>query len=400
MKQLNVKTNGAFGDGKHDDTNAIIKSINDAKAQKIPQVYFPEGVYLIAGEGLNTGIIPLRNGVSLMGAGKYNTKILLSGGRYNPASIFYQPWWDEPSIDNLSVSQLNLDGNMANQTFNSVMGAQGNDFQYCHGLTLSNGVNPTITNCKFEGFRGDGLVFGDAFQTNYPSPDGSLRIVRNISVGFCEFTNIYREGILVCCADYGRVFNCYFHGNGFGVAGIDLERHTMKEQVTNISVFNNDFLFSDGYGPAEREGNPARFRRAVSMGFFYEGYQDGIPDGKASGNKVYSNNISQGQIDCWGHTFVSIYNNKMYSDLEDLSGIMYISPNLIKAADPNGHTVNLDGLTISGNQLTSHMKDAAVSVQGYRNPIIINNTIKSALDQPIQLANCASDLSSNIITGY
>src|SRR6266851_3158372 len=59
---LNVRTFGAQGDGLADDTAAIQKAIDEAKARKGSVVFFPSGIYVISQ-------VILRQGISLMGSG-------------------------------------------------------------------------------------------------------------------------------------------------------------------------------------------------------------------------------------------------------------------------------------------------------------------------------------------
>jgi hypothetical protein len=246
-----------------------------------------------------------------------------------------------------------LDGNISNQTFDSLPWTAGSkDYQYSHGVTVSNGSGIEISNVRLDGFRGDGLLFGDAFQQS-TSKSTAYRIVKNISVHDCEFVDIYREGILFACCDKVYVYNNYFHGDGFGVAGIDIERHTDYEQVTNIMVNGNVFNFSDGLAPKERMGVASKYRRAISMGFFYAGYKGGKADGKSAGHVITNNLITQGMIDNWGHTNVKIAGNYINSVKEDLTGVGYITPYSINVQDAVGGTSGLSNVTITDNTIIS-----------------------------------------------
>jgi hypothetical protein len=59
---LNVRTFGAQGDGLADDTAAVQKAIDEAKARRGSVVFFPSGIYVISQ-------VMLRQGISLMGSG-------------------------------------------------------------------------------------------------------------------------------------------------------------------------------------------------------------------------------------------------------------------------------------------------------------------------------------------
>src|ERR1700712_1302883 len=83
---VDVKTQGAKGDGVTDDTQAIIKALAYAKTNNISSIFFPDGTYLIGGAGNTCGVIPLVNGVSMTGNSPSTCHLHLSPGRYNPTS--------------------------------------------------------------------------------------------------------------------------------------------------------------------------------------------------------------------------------------------------------------------------------------------------------------------------
>ena len=66
---LNVRTFGAQGDGLADDTAAIQKAIDEAKARRGSVVFFPSGIYLISQITLRSGISLLGSGINLPGNG-------------------------------------------------------------------------------------------------------------------------------------------------------------------------------------------------------------------------------------------------------------------------------------------------------------------------------------------
>jgi len=381
---VNVKDHGAAGDGVKDDTQAITNSIIYAKANGRHTVYFPEGTYSIQGQGITTGIIPLLNGVGLMGVSSAKSHIKLSGGRYNPVSIFYQAWWNEPAVSDVVIQGLDFDGNLANQTFDLL-------YQYCHALSINNGKNIEVKNCKFQSFRGDGVLFGDTFLS---SPN--LRMTSNVSVHNNEFYNIYREGAMFCTINGGTFYSNYLHGNGFFVAGVDIERHSVNESVLNVSVYNNTFDFRDGYGPVERGGPIVRYRRAVSMGFFYSGYTNQTADGLAGGHSIYGNTIYQGQIDCWGHTNVSITGNKFINTYEMIDGVGWLSAPAINVSDPST-TSGLTNITVSNNNINSAMGGNGILFNHYQGITASGNTITATKGDGINIYNATGLFDANII---
>lgn len=384
IRVVNVKDQGAKGDGTTDDTKSIRNSIVYAKANGIPIVYFPNGTYSIQEVGSNSGIIKLLNGVSLKGSGTLNCHLKLSNGRHNPKSMFYQAWWEEPTVSNIIIEGIDFNGNLANQTYDT-------EYQYCHAFSINNGQNIEVKNCKFQSFRGDGCLFGDTFLTTQ-----NQRITYNVNVHDNEFYNIYREGAMFCSIIGGSFYNNFIHGNGFFVGGVDIERHSANETVQNVSVYNNIFDFRDGYGPVERGGPIVRYRRAVTMGFFYKGYTSGIVDNRSSGQKIYGNKIYQGQIDCWGHTNVSITNNFITNYFENINGIGYGSGSAINVSDA-GSTTGLIGVSVNNNVIASAIIGNGIQFNHYSNVSAKSNTILGMQLDGINLLNSTGNIDNNTI---
>ncbi|WP_184549754.1 glycosyl hydrolase family 28-related protein [Mucilaginibacter sp. FT3.2] len=378
---INVKNKGAIGDGINDDTQAIRDAIYAAKSGAIPTVYFPEGSYLIKETGDKPGIIKLLNGVSLKGAGVNETHIVLSSGRKNPVSIFYQAWWEEPSVENVVIEGIDFDGNLPKQTFDP-------DYQFCHALSINNGRKIEVRNCRFQCFRGDGLLFGDTFE-----PSLNARIVTDVSVHDCDFYNIYREGAMFCCVNGALFFNNRVHGNGYLVGGVDIERHSANETVVNVSVYNNTFDFRKGYGPVER-GRIIKYRRAITIGYFYGGYKDGVVDSLSGHQKVYSNKIYQGQIDCFGHVNVSITCNTIVNTYENIKGVKHVSLPAINVSDART-TIGLSNITVNDNYIKSSIPGNGIVFYKYKGVSSKNNIFIGKKIGGVMLINAEGDVHSN-----
>ncbi|MEN0053920.1 MAG: glycosyl hydrolase family 28-related protein [Mucilaginibacter sp.] len=369
--QVSVKDFGAVGDGTTDDTQAIKTVMAYAKTNNIQTVYFPSGTYYIKGTG-SVGIIPLLNGVSLVGEGRDVCKIKLSSGRFNPPALFFQAWWDEPAVSNVTISGIDFDGDIAHQTYMDT-------FQYCHALSINNGENINVNNCRFENFRGDGVLFGDVNE-----PSLNLRIVKHVVVHDNDFKSIYREGAMFCTTNSAEFYNNYVHGTGYLVGGVDIERHSVHEQVTNVYVHNNIFDFRDGTGPIER-GKIVKYRRAVAIGFFYDGYTNNTADTLSGGHKIDNNTIYQGQIDCYNHINVSIIGNTFSSTNEDLSGVTHVTAPAILVSNFKGNEIGLINVHADNNNITTTMPNGGISFKGYTNCQANGNTLTGAtINMPAQ----------------
>jgi hypothetical protein len=380
---VNVKDYGAKGDNYSDDSKAVRAALAAAKANGKTAVYFPDGSYIIGEAGNTSGVIELKNGVGLLGSSPATCHIKLSQGRYNPPSIFYQAWWSEPIVSNILIQGIDFDGTSFGQSFSA-------DYEYCHALSINNGQNIEVANCKFESFRGDGLLFGDTFLSSL-----NLRMTSNVKVHDSEFLNIYREGTMFCCTDNGSFYNNNVHGTGYLVGGVDIERHSSNETVTNISVYNNLFNFSDGYGPVERGGPVVKYRRAVTMGFFYNGHSGGTADSRSGGHKIYNNTIYQGQIDCWGHTNVSITGNKFTNSYENIAGVKMLTAPAINIADPS-YTSGLVNIVINNNTINSAIGNG-IAFNHYQNVTANANIISGSRLDGISIYNSTGLFDSNTI---
>jgi hypothetical protein len=359
---VNVKEHGAKGDGIADDTKAIRDAIVFASENKIPAVYLPAGRYLIKELGTKPGIIKLMNGVSLTGDGPSKSHIVLSGGRFNPNSIFYQEWREEPSVDNIIIQGIDFDGNLTQQKFEAT-------YQFCHALSINNGKNIEVKNCLFQSFRGDGLLFGDTFE-----PTLNARIVNNVSVHDCEFYNIYREGTMFCCVNGASFYNNNVHGNGYLVGGVDIERHGANESVINVSVYNNTFDFRDGYGPIERS-RVLKYRRAITIGYFYDGYNNGTADSLSGHHNIYNNKIYQGQIDCFGHLNVKITGNRIINTFENLKGVLHVSTPAINVSDARS-TTGLENIIVDNNYIESTIPGNGIAFYKYKKVVSRHNILR------------------------
>ena len=381
---VDVRTFGAVGDGRTDCGPAIGRAIAYARVHAVPTVYFPAGTYLIRKAESPAGAIRLANGVSLRGAGRAVCTLQLAGGQHNPPALFYQAWRDEPAISNVRVRGFTFDGSLDQQRFDA-------DYQFCHALSINNGHNIEVRDCTFTSFRGDGLLFGD---TDEPTSDA--RITRNVRVHDNEFYNIYREGCMFCCTDSAAFYRNRVHGPGYLVGGVDIERHSANETVRRVAVYQNLFDFRQGFGPAERGRPLAKYRRAVTMGFFYAGYPHGVADGRSGGHRVYDNTVYQGQIDCYGHTDVVISHNTFTSFFEEVAGIAYLTPHAVLVADA-GTTVGLTRVRVTRNVIRSQMRGHGVMLNHYSLAAVTDNDIANVRWAGIQLLNASADVLRNSI---
>lgn len=328
------------------------------------------------------GIIKLRPNVHIQSD---NAKLIIAPGdevamgRGGPPGIFYHNFYEHARCDNVRITGLIMDGNIENQTWiNNHEDQSGSEaWQFTHAIAMMRGDNFEVDKCIFRGWRGDGIVIGNAFTRGQDT-----FLCRNARVHHNEFKDIYREGVLFCDVEGGEFNYNWVHGDGYLVAGVDIERHQVEETVRGIEVAGNLFDFRDGISPVERDGPyQPKYRRAVSIGFFYQSFgRDPVTgkrnpaDRRSNGHRVHHNQIYQGGMDSWRHNDVEICDNHFESTYEDLTGVRLISAEAIRVFDFEA-TEGLSNIKIMNNTIRSDMDASPITVFNYDEVNISNNTI-------------------------
>lgn len=189
---VSVKIYGAIGDGLHDDTEALLKCLNENKV-----IYFPEGIYL-------TSELTLSNNQKLIGN---NATLKAKSGMLNNFMTV---------ANNNEITGITFDLNVENQTkmFSAIIG---------------NNVNNTIlNNCIFPGskfisYRGIGCVH---FENS-----------KYITINNCILHDSGDEGVYLvncnnCCINGGEYYN---NPNGSGVATSLGSKH----RIINVYCHHN-----------------------------------------------------------------------------------------------------------------------------------------------------------------
>lgn len=107
----NVKDYGAVGDGVTNDTNAIRAAVTACQLAGGGIVYFPNGTYLISEHGTSLRCIELFSRVSIVGQSN-NAVIKAAAGLRTSCRMLYVT----PGSTDLTIANIKLDGNRANQT--------------------------------------------------------------------------------------------------------------------------------------------------------------------------------------------------------------------------------------------------------------------------------------------
>jgi hypothetical protein len=201
---------------------------------------------------------------------------------------------------------------------------------------------------------------------------------------------------MFCCVNGASFYKNYVHGNGYLVGGVDIERHSEMESVLNVEVFKNIFDFRDGIGPVER-GRAVHYRRAVTIGYFYNGYKNGVADSLSGHHRIYENAIYQGQIDCFGHINVEISKNTIINTFEDLNGVSHVSAPAINVSDAR-KTQGLKNVRVEYNTITSSMPGNGISFYQYSNVSGSYNIFSGSVKEGVNLIKSQGRIKSNKMT--
>ncbi len=237
----NVKNYGAMGDGKTDDSAAVIQCISDAFAAS-GVVFFPKGEYLMK----QTVALPkndtkmlriLGDGATLIGDDSLKGPILEVHMKYN----FY--------VDNLDFVH-NGEGSCISALFLQARWCRfATDAENPAHAVVFNGSNCRITECSFD--VANPAVYALAY----------VRIIDEISINDFIIDNVFRgvsKGILVgdgVSKDYGRVEGLKINNNYFYNTGSEQVRIA---EILHCHIANNTFrggtgdaiiLTQAGHGP-------------------------------------------------------------------------------------------------------------------------------------------------------
>ena len=121
---FNVKAYGATGNGVTDDTTAIRNAIAAALAVGGGTVYFPNGTYLVSEHAGSFQCLSIPTGVSLLGQSTLGAIIFLAPSRASVRPVYVgigTGTEHDPGATDLSIENLTVNGNKANQVISDSM---------------------------------------------------------------------------------------------------------------------------------------------------------------------------------------------------------------------------------------------------------------------------------------
>jgi polygalacturonase len=216
---VNVRQNGAKGDGRTDDT-AALQAAFDKIAGTGGTVLVPDGIYMVDAVSEERRLT-IRNNTTLKLSPGATLKVLPNGAQtYVLLTI--------AGSSNITVTGGTLEGDRTQHT--------GTEGEFGQGLMIVQGAkNITVSGVTSKEMWGDGFFVAAA---------------QNIT--FCSVVADHnrRQGLSVIEADQLEVKNSVF-SNTQGTrpsAGIDLEPDDVKQLISNVRIHNSKFLNNKGPG--------------------------------------------------------------------------------------------------------------------------------------------------------
>jgi len=341
---VNVKQMGAKGDGRNDDTKAIMRAFNLANRNH-SGVYFPIGTYVISRNTIVKNkryALMVPSNIDMVGEDQNKSIIQLGPGHGGFSRMV-----NLIDVNDINISNLSFDGNLA---------AQAKQEEHQGGVWLQNADNIAIKNCSFYNTGGDGIGIRG------PKDPSENVVVRN-----CLFRDNGRNGITLGSGfDNVIIDSCFFDATNMHASPIDSEPEAGS--CTRVVMSNNVVV------------NKSERSTAITLG----GH---VP---VTGYQVYNNQLENCGFHLVKSYDVAIYNNQVETtDDRTAINLIYeskrvsISGNKIKSkkdgvAIITTKTSGPSDVVVDSNIITTAMDIShGIRIQGGKNIKILNNTINT-----------------------
>lgn len=241
---INVLQNGAYGDGTHDDSQAIQDAIDQSKATG-GAVYFPDGKYLIKQS------LKVYGGTTLIGNSQQSVKIIqntgqthISGTDCNYVTIknitFQGPGMDASNGGGIGFGRQNNDNIMGTYMENvSVINCVG------LGISINCPITSLFNNVRVMGIVGNGFSF---YQSGTSVTMNSCYAITCTQAGYelnqmnyCTFNSCAVE---VCGIGFYLRGNC----NSVALIGCGAEDQIPRNTVDGVVYKGVDYQLEGGIG--------------------------------------------------------------------------------------------------------------------------------------------------------
>ncbi len=238
---FNVKNYGAKGDGKTNDTKAILRCFEDAQKSKDAEIFFPQGEYLTS-QQLDFFIPQGR--VKIFGESKGKSKIRNIA---NTTILSIRGYYQSPAKGNVIVRDLSLFGSFP-------VYSQSNKFinksvSY-YGIGISDVESVEVSNVQIQNIYGIGLsIFTTAIDINQSANKiKSINIINNEILnawGYNPKKDDYGDGIYIANVAQGKIsnnkiLNDFNKTKQLGRAGIVIEYLSKNITLSSNTIFGYD----------------------------------------------------------------------------------------------------------------------------------------------------------------
>ena len=278
-------------------------------------------------------------------------------------------------------------------------------WQWSYAINLGNCSDVVIEGNKIHDWQGNAV-------TIYSGDNSPNYICKNTSIINNEVYNIYGQGFTAQGYNFNISGN-YIHGDGYWVAGMDIEVGSDLDWELSGVIENNFFDFRDGLSPvwqtpqysansAQAQAARIQTRRAISFGLYFAGFDGSAGEPYNVFNEhlknitVKDNTILQGTMDCTNFSNMIIENNKFYNYYEDLSGHTLVNPTCISFNYGVG-VLNLRNNIIKNNIIESDLDGYGMQLVGIINTIVDGNVIRYCRQGGIRLNGSSGIFTQNII---
>ncbi|WJH41131.1 right-handed parallel beta-helix repeat-containing protein [Aliirhizobium terrae] len=313
MAIFNVLDYGATANDLTDDSAAIQAAIDAAYEAGGGTVYIPTGTFLVSGDTNNpsAGCIEVRSNVTLTGDGAGETVIKLVDDFNARINGIIRTPVDE-SASNVTISNLTLDGNRANNTEHQagiITGVKANDEGRVHENITISGVE--VMNCNAYGVNPHEITYNLVIEDCVSHDNGKDGFVADYVVG-----GIYRDNVA-----YGNDRH-----------GFNIQNSSSNILLENNTAYDNGHGATGGAGvvvqrsdifPEGENTIPWVTDVRIIGGEYYGNSREGIliklsDDVEVSGVKVHDN-MRQG-IRVEGATDSDIHGNEIYNNSRESAG--------------------------------------------------------------------------------